>query len=301
MNKSVRKITDGAMLLAIIGIFVIINRMSTGLLSGFEIFVLPFPFIYYVVKYGMKPSSILAIASILLCLILADWITLFYIFSAILVGMVYGYGLIHHKDSVWILFTTGATAAISSFIEMYVLASALGYNMVKEVEEILALAESMGRALPPNARSLLLSMYPIVIILYGFSVAVLVHTFSKLMLKRLNVMDIPSRPLIQIKLPLWLSILATLGVFSQFLTIFNLSDAQQILIGNVMTVSIILLVGDSFIPIALFGAKIKRRIVLWLVLIGLFILPEIMIYVLIGVGLLDAYTDLRQRIINIKP
>ena len=59
MNQNIRKITDGAMMAAIVGVVLIINRQMAGLLQDLLLFVFPLPMVFYAAKYGMKQSAVL--------------------------------------------------------------------------------------------------------------------------------------------------------------------------------------------------------------------------------------------------
>ena len=56
MNNSVRKITDGAMMVALIGLFLFLNRQLAGLLDLYAAWLVPLPMVMYAVKYGWKSA-----------------------------------------------------------------------------------------------------------------------------------------------------------------------------------------------------------------------------------------------------
>jgi len=56
MNKNVRKITDGAMMVAIIGMVILCDRLLGGLLLANLYFFLPLPIVVYSSKYEFKYS-----------------------------------------------------------------------------------------------------------------------------------------------------------------------------------------------------------------------------------------------------
>ena len=58
MNNSVRKITDGAMMVALIGLFLFINRQLAGLLDLYAAWLVPLPMVMYAVKYGWKSALV---------------------------------------------------------------------------------------------------------------------------------------------------------------------------------------------------------------------------------------------------
>ena len=56
MNKDIRKITDGAMMVAIIGAVLLLDRQLAGTVSSMVLFLFPLPMVFYSAKYGLKDS-----------------------------------------------------------------------------------------------------------------------------------------------------------------------------------------------------------------------------------------------------
>ncbi|MBO7703558.1 MAG: DUF2232 domain-containing protein [Solobacterium sp.] len=93
MNNNVRKLTDGAMMCAIVGVVLLINRQLGGLFQDMFLFLFPIPMVFYSAKYGWKDSIVVFIAMCLLGFILGGVVTLFYVGSESLIGLVYGGGI----------------------------------------------------------------------------------------------------------------------------------------------------------------------------------------------------------------
>ncbi|WP_010648880.1 YybS family protein [Oceanobacillus massiliensis] len=74
MNQS-RKMTDGALLLAIFMVLVFIT-VFVPVLSIFGMFVLPVPFVLYASRYGFKPSLLMLAVALVLTVILTTFFTL---------------------------------------------------------------------------------------------------------------------------------------------------------------------------------------------------------------------------------
>ncbi len=79
MNNSVRKITDGAMMVALIGLFLFINRQLAGLLDLYAAWLVPLPMVMYAVKYGWKSALLPFVSVIFLSLVIAGPQTGFYV------------------------------------------------------------------------------------------------------------------------------------------------------------------------------------------------------------------------------
>ena len=64
MNQNVRKITEGAMMVALVGVFMLIDRQFQGTFSSMFVFLLPLPMVYFGAKYGLRDSLMVLVAII---------------------------------------------------------------------------------------------------------------------------------------------------------------------------------------------------------------------------------------------
>lgn len=299
MKHNVRKITLGAMMVAIISLFLVINLQTAGLLEVYMIWILPLPIIFYYVQYGFKASLSVVASAILLSFMLGSWITVFYTLTALLVGLVYGYGVYHQKDNAFLVVSTTIVSAVSLFIEMYALAALFGYDLVAETQEIINLLKSMdGLVIPNDLESLVYAIYPIALILMAFLQSLVTHLFALYLLKRLKIQTRKMKDLSTYRLPSWAAVLTLLGLFSAgLLALIDENTLRQYAM-MAITLSTLVLIVDAYIVIILYARKKKLR---WLPLVSslsLLFLPSIAIYVFIGLGLLDSLTDFRVRFIN---
>lgn len=299
MKHNVRKITLGAMMVAIISLFLVINLQTAGLLEVYMIWILPLPIIFYYVQYGFKASLSVVASAILLSFMLGSWITVFYTLTALLVGLVYGYGVYHQKDNAFLVVSTTIVSAISIFIEMYALAALFGYNLVAETQEIINILKSMdGLVIPNDLESLVYAIYPIALILMAFLQSLVTHLFALYLLKRLKIQTRKMKDLSTYRLPLWAGVLTLLGLFSAGLLALIDEDSLRQYAMMAITLSTVVLIIDAYIVIILYARQKKLR---WLPLVSslsLLFLPSIAIYVFIGLGLLDSLTDFRMRFIH---
>ena len=68
MNKQTRKITEGAMMCAIVGLVLFINRQLGNMLEYFMYWVLTFPILVYTAKYGVHNALVPSVSMLLLSL-----------------------------------------------------------------------------------------------------------------------------------------------------------------------------------------------------------------------------------------
>lgn len=297
MKKQVRTITEGSMMLAIIGLFLFLNLQFAGILQTYFIIFIPLPILIYTIRYGFKSGLIVSFGAIFLSIMLGNIIALFYIGGGLLVGLAYGYGVNTNKSNDWLLFVSTLINAISLFVETYVLAAFIGYDLYKDTE---ALIESLkgieGLVLPDNFMAQVLAITPIILLLTGFLQALMTHLLSVTLLKRLNITVRKMKPLQHIQLPKWLGFIALLGLFSSTFLYQSGDENLQIVASLMLFISAITIIGDAFILIAIYGKRTNRKYLPTFAMLALILLPTILIYGFIGLGLLDCFTDIRKRI-----
>ena len=134
MKKQVRTITEGSMMLAIIGLFLFLNLQFAGILQTYFIIFIPLPILIYTIRYGFRSGLVVSFGAMFLSIMLGNIITLFYIGGGLLVGLAYGYGVNSNKSNDWLLIVSTLINAISLFVETYVLAAFIGYDLYKDTE-----------------------------------------------------------------------------------------------------------------------------------------------------------------------
>ena len=288
-------------MLAIIGLFLFLNLQTAGLLQVYLIWAVPLPIIFYVAKYGVRNGLILSAAALILSFIIGNIVTLFYMGTAITVGMVYGYGVRAERSNVWLLISTTLLTAVSFFIEMVLLASFFGYDIVRETNEIIAyLGQIEGLVIPEDMATLVLAVYPVAFLFMAFLQAFVTHLIATVLLKRLNIVTRKMKPLNDFKLPKWIGVIALSGLFVGSLLNRVTDVSLRMGITLILVVSMMTIVMDAFVLITIYARKTNRKFLPSLALIGIFLLPSVLIYVYIGLGLLDIFTDFRERIEVIK-
>ena len=58
MKNDTRKITEGAMMVAIVGLMLFINRQLAGMIEYMMYWILTFPILIYTAKYGVKNAMV---------------------------------------------------------------------------------------------------------------------------------------------------------------------------------------------------------------------------------------------------
>ncbi len=213
------------MMLAIIGVFTLINRQLGGLFDGSLLFFLPLPMVFFSTKYGMKDSWVVFGAMLLLTIVLGTPQSLFYMFGEGLIGVVYGSGIHAKKDSGKLLGITMLIGIAVDLLTMVVFASFFGYNLTAEMSEykkILAnVSEQSGMQLSSmvNVDQFLMEILILSAMMTGILEVLCTHFLSRFMLNRLGFHVEKAKPITAYELPKWSGYLGFAGLAAYYFSV----------------------------------------------------------------------------------
>lgn len=187
MKNDVRKLTEGAMMVAMIGVVLFFNRQSAGMLESLFYWVLSFPILIYTVRYGFKWGCITFTAMMLLSFIISTPQTLFYLFSALVIGIVYGVGVRKKWTNRKLLTWTMLFTFFSYLITMFVLASFFGYNIKDEASAIIEIMSTFQLNIGVSLENIAMISIILVFVVSVITQSLCVHLIAILLLKRLHV------------------------------------------------------------------------------------------------------------------
>lgn len=306
MNNSVRRITDGAMMIAIVGAVLLIDRQLGNILTGYFMFLLPLPMVFYSTKYGMKDSWVVFVAMVLISFIVSTPSTIFYIASESFLGMVYGGGTHKHMQPRRLVMLCMLVGIVVNLIDTLVISAMLGYDLITQVNETTALyneyfSQLIGQ-MPENfdfagmVRNVILLVAAITGILQGY----VTHVLSRLLLKRLRFQVEPVTPISSYYPPKWSAILALAGVIFYFITMANPYEneiLQNVLQTAGMTGYLYLAFYGVIAVVVLAAARGVQRGRFLIVLLAFFLMMT-MPMVMVMLGYLYIATDMHQRLMN---
>ncbi|MBR3312428.1 MAG: DUF2232 domain-containing protein [Solobacterium sp.] len=222
MNQNVRKLTEGAMMAAIAGVLLLINRQTAGLLEGMLLFLFPLPMVFYSARYGMKNSWIVFAAICFLAFFLGTPQSFFYVLSESLIGIIYGSGVYRKTETRKLLLITIVMAVFVDVATMIVFARFFGYDIAAEMQEYKTIAgqvfTSAGIDQPASVMTdqFIRTIFIVSAILTGVLEGYITHFFSRLMLKRFRVPLPPSTSLLEYYPPKWTGYVAIAGTIMYF-------------------------------------------------------------------------------------
>ncbi|KFN03061.1 DUF2232 domain-containing protein [Bacillus clarus] len=182
--KRTRFITDGAALLAVYAVLLLVS-MYVPILSAVVTFALPLPFILFMVRYKFSSTCMFFVSALFITIIVSQPISLVKTVMFGLIGIVLGYMYKKEKKPVEILLV-GALAYLISFVMIYVgsikffnidlmkqmqdmfngfigkgeqMMNAAGQPLTKEKKELLGQFNDLLRILLPSLLAMVAVMY----------------------------------------------------------------------------------------------------------------------------------------------
>ena len=131
-NRKLNSITYGALICALVGALLLVNRQFGGFLDTYLFWIIPIPVIIYSLKFGTKQSLVMILSMTLLSFVLGGLITTFYVFGSCVAGVVYGDGLNRGKSATYLICSVIIISLIMMVISTFIFAAAFGYNSLTE-------------------------------------------------------------------------------------------------------------------------------------------------------------------------
>lgn len=211
MNKKSLTITTGAMVTAIFGVMLLMNRQTGGLLQGVFIFLYPIPMVAYAAMYGMKSGAAALVSMALISIFLGDFASTFCAVTQALIGLIFG-GCLHHKvDMTKTLFVVMILSALVNIVDVIAYGFISGVDLNQEVAEMQAMMNEMfeqagmAAAVPANMLSAnTLKQIMIVSMMFaGVLQGFIVYEVSLLILRRLRFPVQKPKSVFEYKPPRW--------------------------------------------------------------------------------------------------
>ena len=142
MNTKTQELTYGAMIVAIFGVLLLVNRQTGGFFEGFFMFVFPIPMVAFSARYGWKDSLPVFVCTVLIAFLFGTFTAIFYAISMSFIGMVYGSCIKAEKDMNRTLLLVLFLSAAADLICSVALASLSGIDINAD---IMAMQEGMNQ------------------------------------------------------------------------------------------------------------------------------------------------------------
>lgn len=294
--NSTKKITEGAMMVAIVGTLLVLNRQTANFIDFALFWIVPLPVVLYTAKYGFKNALMLVVSIIVIAIITGVPSALFYTCMGSAVGLLLGDSVRKQKEQSTLLLISCVVSIVSTFLGMFVFASILGYNLMDEVSATTQMIESAMQAVGMEVKfQSMTSFIPILVMLSVLLSAllegVLVYLLSYMVLHRMKIKTTPMKPLSQIQLPKkWGYLLFIFYIGSVILLNVRELSAYSNLWYFIQTICLLVLLGNGYLCAMTIMAYYKKKNLAWLLVIA--VLPPFNILLAI-LGYLDSVKNVR--------
>lgn len=300
MNNT-KKITQGAMLIAIIGALIEIDKLLSSMFSTLIVMMIPIVIIIYSAMYSIKDALVFCVALLITGYIVGagtpGFTYIVYIPSGIIVGI--GYSLVlrktHERQK---LFLTAsilyvAVELLAFAIVLPLLGLSVSSQIVEMKEMVNIITESMTEyGLNSESLSLfssdnfLVTMLVISTILIGIMEGFITNVLSSFLLKKFKIMEIERGTLLSFQLNPIIAYICIGFMFLQYFNFENMPEMLQTIRIILPLLSTMLLAFYGYIFICIYFRITGRQKMLTLVIISIFLLPTIVIYAFAIIGFL---------------
>ena len=286
MKSKTRAISEGAMMIACIAVLLLVNRQSASFFESMLFWLLSLPMVVYVVRYGAKIGIVVFVSCMLTSLLFSTFSGIFYLFSALLIGLVYGYG-IYKKYSNGILLAFSILAQlVVTFLTTWVLAGIFGYNIAKEVVDLTNIfSDTIGDI---DIKTLVISVVALTYVGTAILQGVIVHITSHMLLERLRIQVKPLKALSDIRLPRWFGYPVVSGWLLYLMSGLGLfSKASEPYIFVIYFIALIVGLASGLLAILRYLMKVDKRNLLFFVMVGCFL--PIINTIIFMIGIVDFF------------
>ena len=227
MNTRTQQLTYGAMITALFGMLLLLNRQTGGFMEEMLVYVFPIPMAAYTAKFGGRPGLPVLASMSLIAFLCGTFTSVFYAISQACVGAVLGTRLFHKKDLTRTLLLVMFLSALSSILTTIVLASLFGYDLKAEMLEfqnmMTKMAEQTGMVIPEDffSTQALMRLFIISALFMGAVQGYIVYVLSLLVLRRLRYPVPQPKPLSAYQPPAWSGWLGLAGLIIYQVTFVN--------------------------------------------------------------------------------
>ena len=244
MNENTQKLTFGALLVAIFGVLLLLNRQTGGMLEETFIFLFPIPMVAFSARYGWKDSLPVFVCTVLISIVCGIFTSAFYAISQSFIGVVYGSCLHAKRDSNKTMLLVMGLSAVSNLLSSIVLASLFGINLQEDMEMMQTMMrqaiEKTGVSMTPQQmqsielllqKDTLMRIFIVSMIFMGVVQGFIVCQLSLLILRRLRFQIQKPAPITSYYPPRWTGYIALLVfvLYSSTLAMPAMSGRKEII------------------------------------------------------------------------
>ena len=299
MVTQTRKLTEGAMMVALVGLMLFVNLQLGGMPEALMYWVLTFPILIYTAKYGIRNGLIAAFSTTLLSFMISSPTTIFYLFSCNVCGLFYGEGIRKKWKNGILYIGTVVFTFLSYLVTTIFFASLFGYDPKDDIEMISYFLSLFHFGQDLNMVKLTGMIILLSTILLSAMQALCIHLFAHILLMHLKIETRKIKTIFEIHLPSYVGVM----IFFIWVLYFmrNVIKLNQEVLG-----ALVLLYGIAKVLAIFYGVislcyallLFKQKKFVFFVILAAFV-PYVQMVVAF-MGVIDMFVDLKDIFLEIR-
>ena len=302
MNKT-KKLTQGAMLLALAGALMLIDRQLSFMLETFLLLIYPVVIIVYSSMYDLKDGAVLSFGLLVIGFLFGSLTTHIYLPLAIILGIGYSYGVKKQFSKQQLLLVAVCLFILGEVLITFAIQPLLGLSIEQQLatldEMMAAYTEAIGaQSMGINLSLVMKASFVFAIFLVGLMEGFIVHMFAIMMLRRFKIKDIGSISVAELKIsPLlaYLSFVALFGIF--FAQKFESNEILFVILTICYMAGAVILIYNGYLFMLVYGRVVMQKNISLILILGIILLFPFSLFILIflgffyGAGPLERYLE----------
>lgn len=294
MKNDTRMITEGAMMVAIVGLLLFLNRQLAGMIEYLMYWILTFPILIYTAKYGVKKALVPSVCMLLLSLMLSLPTTVFYMFSCIVTGIVYGGGIRKEWKNGSLIFFTFLFTLFSYLITFVLFASIFGFDPSEDIE----IANMLLSMFHLESKIDIVKVVSVISVLSTLLLSLLqtmcIHMIGNMILTRLKIKVHAMKPLLELKVPKVIGmIIIIIWVLFYMQNVIKLNQVLSSALFFSYMAGMIFAIAYGTLTLMCCLILMRKRTFVFLVVIAMFV-PYVN-FVIALVGIIDMLFDCKEK------
>lgn len=295
MNNQTKRITEGAMMVALVGAMLFVNRQFANMIEFLMYWILTFPILIYTAKYGVRYGIVTSVCMLLLSFMISSPTTIFYLFCCVVVGVVYGEGVRRKWKNGTLLTLTGIFTLISYVLTTIVFATIFGYDPSEDVEMVQTLMQFFNVDLGVvNMNQIVGAVVVITAVVMSVLQTICIHLLSHLLMQRLKIETMPMKSLFDIHVPrYWGIIIIIIWILFLGRNVLKLNQEVSTILLAVFLCAFIFAIGYGVLTCMTWIALHRKKVFMIVVMVGIFV--KYVQAVIAVIGILDMLFSLREQ------
>ena len=308
MNKT-KKLTTGAMLLAIIGALMLLDRQFSYFFDVYIVMIIPVVIIIYSAMHDIKDGAILSVCLLIITFIIgsSSFNYLCYVPLGIIVGLGYSFFLKKNYSKQVLLLASIVLYTIGEIIVAFVLMPIFGIDLAAQINQLkdafISSSSTLGMDLSLIDLNVILPLAIVLSTIFmGIIEGFLTHVVTLMLLKKFKIKDIDNKSIVPLEPGTKLTYVCIILVFlmmlsNRYLTNLISSETIKYILLSAGMIGFMILCYFGYIYLIIyFRIRFQKNMALYVIL-GTFLFFPLSLFVLMIVGFLYGSGPLKKYII----